>query len=366
MLTAPAMTPRRHLAGLDLAAIVAAVRRHGRPADATIEDDHGRCLARRERRGVEPAGPRDIRRRSSSMAIAAGRVVLLAGSTGVRPLARRGRRPCAAALSPARGQRRPAPTARSARRRRDGARPRPAAAAQLRLPGAARGARLRPRDPVRGGARDRRRLLRPLPPAPPRPPAQPRHRRRHRQGHRGGPADGLLPAPAPRRDRPRDAARPRRSSGPTRSSSGSGTARCSSPPSWPAWTSRTGRLSIANAGHEPPLLIPRRRVAGRAWSSARGRCSGRSTRLELPESRSTLRPATRSCSTPTASPTPDRRDGERFDEARLFAAVERCTGRDRPGLVDEVAASIDRFAAGGEPADDITIVAGCGAPDRLR
>ena len=49
--------------------------------------------------------------------------------------------------------------------------------------------------------------------------------------------------------------------------------------------------------------------------------------------------------------------GDRFDEPRLFAAVERARGGTAQDVIDEVAASIDRFAAGGEPADDITMVA---------
>ena len=53
---------------------------------------------------------------------------------------------------------------------------------------------LRPRQPLRGGARDRRRLLRAVPPAPARPAARHRDRRRHGQGPRRRPADGLRPA----------------------------------------------------------------------------------------------------------------------------------------------------------------------------
>ena len=100
------------------------------------------------------------------------------------------------------GDRGPARRGRPAARR--GAGPRPAAAAQFRLARAAGRARLRHRQLLRGRARGRWRLLRPVPPAPSRSPAQRGDRRRHRQGHRRGIADGVRPAAPPRRDRPHD------------------------------------------------------------------------------------------------------------------------------------------------------------------
>ena len=48
---------------------------------------------------------------------------------------------------------------------------------------------------------------------------------------------------------------------------------------------------------------------------------------------------------------------QRFDEAGLFAAVERARGGTAQDVVDEITASLDRFAEPGEPADDITMVA---------
>ena len=51
------------------------------------------------------------------------------------------------------------------------------------------------------------------------------------------------------------------------------------------------------------------------------------------------------------------RDGGRFDEEGLFAAVERSRGGSAHDLVSEVGDSVSRFAAGAEPADDITMVA---------
>jgi sigma-B regulation protein RsbU (phosphoserine phosphatase) len=51
------------------------------------------------------------------------------------------------------------------------------------------------------------------------------------------------------------------------------------------------------------------------------------------------------------------RDGVRFDEAGLVAAIERARGGSAHDLVTEVGDAVSRFAAGAEPADDITMVA---------
>ena len=55
----------------------------------------------------------------------------------------------------------------------------------------------------------------------------------------------------------------------------------------------------------------------------------------------------------------DARDaaGERFEEQRLFAAVESARGGTAQDVVDAVAGAVDRFQGPTEPADDVTIVA---------
>jgi sigma-B regulation protein RsbU (phosphoserine phosphatase) len=50
-------------------------------------------------------------------------------------------------------------------------------------------------------------------------------------------------------------------------------------------------------------------------------------------------------------------DGARFDEAGLFAAVERARGGTASDVIDAIVADLDAFTAGAEPADDITMVA---------
>jgi sigma-B regulation protein RsbU (phosphoserine phosphatase) len=55
----------------------------------------------------------------------------------------------------------------------------------------------------------------------------------------------------------------------------------------------------------------------------------------------------------------DARDaaGERFEEQRLFEAVEAVRGGTAQDVVDAVAGAVDRFQGDMEPADDVTIVA---------
>jgi sigma-B regulation protein RsbU (phosphoserine phosphatase) len=49
--------------------------------------------------------------------------------------------------------------------------------------------------------------------------------------------------------------------------------------------------------------------------------------------------------------------GERFDESRLFEAVESARGRTAREVVDAVSGAVERFQGSVEPADDITILA---------
>ena len=49
--------------------------------------------------------------------------------------------------------------------------------------------------------------------------------------------------------------------------------------------------------------------------------------------------------------------GERFEDDRLFVAVESARGGTAQDVVDAVAAAMERFQGPTEPADDVTIVA---------
>ncbi len=49
--------------------------------------------------------------------------------------------------------------------------------------------------------------------------------------------------------------------------------------------------------------------------------------------------------------------GDCFEEDGLLAAVGRARGGSPRDVIDELTGSIDRFVAGAEPTDDITLVA---------
>ena len=294
------MTPRRHLEALDLAAVLAPFARSDGRIDASIEDDHGRCLATTTNGAKsETDGPGE--RATADIVVhgdRAGRVVL-AGRTGDPALLQATADALASGLSVAVG----AAIHRSRRgvrgRPRGRARPWSPAAAQLRVARAARRARLRRRELLRGGPRGRRRLLRPVPAAPAGPPTQPGDRRRHGQGHRGGVADGLLPSAAARRDRPHD--QPGRCAGADEPHLRRGAADVTvhhgavRPP-------RPAQRSPAVGQRRPraAAVDPGRRVAGEPGPRVRGRCSGPSSGSSSRRSRSRSPPATRSCSTRTA------------------------------------------------------------------
>lgn len=118
---------------------------------------------------------------------------------------------------------------------------------------------------------------------------------------------------------------------------------------------RTGILRLANAGHEPPLFIPGDgSPPGLILGS--GPLVGAFPTLDLPEVEALMAPGDvvllyTDGVTDARSPA-----GERFDETGLLAAIERARGGTAHDIVREVCDSVDAFAHGAEPADDITIV----------
>lgn len=118
---------------------------------------------------------------------------------------------------------------------------------------------------------------------------------------------------------------------------------------------RSGVLRLANAGHEPPLFIPGDgSPPGLVLGS--GPLIGAFPSLALPEVEAYLAPGDvvllyTDGVTDARSPA-----GERFDETGLLAAVERARGGGAHDIVREVCESVEAFAHGAEPADDITIV----------
>jgi serine phosphatase RsbU (regulator of sigma subunit) len=118
----------------------------------------------------------------------------------------------------------------------------------------------------------------------------------------------------------------------------------------------TGRLRVASAGHEPPLLVPADggpiREVGRA-----GVIMGAFTSIEPPETELTLAPGDALLcytdgATDAVSPS-----GERFGDERLRATVESARGRTALELVAAVRDAVAAFQETAEPADDVTLVA---------
>jgi serine phosphatase RsbU (regulator of sigma subunit) len=118
----------------------------------------------------------------------------------------------------------------------------------------------------------------------------------------------------------------------------------------------SGRLAVANAGHEPPLVA---RVDGSPIECllGAGPLIGAFPTLEIPEVATDLSPGDLVLF--YTDGVTDARDaaGERFEEQRLFDAVESARGGTAQDVVDAVAAAVDRFQGPTEPADDVTIVA---------
>ena len=121
---------------------------------------------------------------------------------------------------------------------------------------------------------------------------------------------------------------------------------------------RTGRLLLANAGHEPPLFVPGDgSPLGLVLGS--GALLGAFEGLELPCIEAWMAPGD-VCLFYTDGVTDARSaDGTRFDERGLFAAVERArgVGGSAQAVIDAIVADLDAFTVGAEPADDITMVA---------
>jgi hypothetical protein len=117
----------------------------------------------------------------------------------------------------------------------------------------------------------------------------------------------------------------------------------------------TGQFRVANAGHEAPLLV-RRDGSPIQTIEASGPLLGAFSSLGLDEKSFTLDPGDfvvlyTDGVTDARSPT-----GERFEEARLHAAIEAARGRSSADVIESIRSSVDQFQAGTLPADDVTIV----------
>ena len=117
-----------------------------------------------------------------------------------------------------------------------------------------------------------------------------------------------------------------------------------------------GVLLMANAGHEPPLFIPGDgSPLGLILGS--GPLIGAFGRLDLPEVEAYLAPGDAVLFYTDGVTDARTAAGACFEESGLFAAVERARGGSAQDIIDEVVGSVDRFVAGAEPTDDVTLVA---------
>jgi sigma-B regulation protein RsbU (phosphoserine phosphatase) len=119
---------------------------------------------------------------------------------------------------------------------------------------------------------------------------------------------------------------------------------------------RSGSLRMANAGHEPPLIIP---ADGSpvGYLLGSGPLIGAFPRLGLPEVEVALGPGDVILFYTDGVTDARAPSGERLGEEGLLAAVERARGGRANDYVDELRSAVTAVTGGGEPADDVTIVA---------
>jgi len=119
---------------------------------------------------------------------------------------------------------------------------------------------------------------------------------------------------------------------------------------------RTGHLAVANAGHEPPLIV---RADGSPIGLllGSGPLIGAFPKLDVPEVGVDMAPGDLVLLYTDGVTDARAANGERFDELRLFQAVESVRGGTAQDVIDAVAGAVGAFQGSVEPADDITIVA---------
>lgn len=118
----------------------------------------------------------------------------------------------------------------------------------------------------------------------------------------------------------------------------------------------TGSLRMANAGHEPPLLV-RRDGSPVAAIEGSGPLLGAFDTLGLPETVTELEPGDVVVFYTDGVTDARSESGERFEDDRLFAAIEEGRSGSAVEIVESIRGAVDRFQAGMPPADDVTVVA---------
>lgn len=117
----------------------------------------------------------------------------------------------------------------------------------------------------------------------------------------------------------------------------------------------TGQFRLANAGHEAPLLI-RRDGSPIETIHASGPLLGAFPSLNLRETSFTMDPGDLVVLYTDGVTDARATSGERFEEGRLYEAIEAARGRTSAEVIESISASVDQFQAGTLPADDVTIV----------
>ena len=119
---------------------------------------------------------------------------------------------------------------------------------------------------------------------------------------------------------------------------------------------RRGQLLLANAGHEPPLLVP---ADGSpvTWLGATGPLLGAFARLDLDEHAVQLAPGDLVLLYTDGVTDAQSRSGERFGDERLLEAVTAARGGTANEVVQAVCDSYHRFQADQPNADDVAILA---------
>ena len=121
-------------------------------------------------------------------------------------------------------------------------------------------------------------------------------------------------------------------------------------------TLSTGRLRLANAGHESPLIV-RRDGSPIVAIEGSGSLLGAFPSLDLVESATDLAHGDVAVFYTDGVTDAQSLHGERFEDARLFEAIEAARDGTAGDIVESIRGAVERFQAGMQPADDITIVA---------
>jgi serine phosphatase RsbU (regulator of sigma subunit) len=118
----------------------------------------------------------------------------------------------------------------------------------------------------------------------------------------------------------------------------------------------TGRVRLASAGHEPPLLVPGDGGPIRAVGDA-GVLIGAFASVSPPETEITLAPGDALLFYTDGVTDAVAPSGERFGDARLLAAVGEARSGSAQDLVATIRDHVQAFQESAEPADDLTLVA---------